>query len=59
MLECMFKRARHTLFHSMIASEMLCLRLSFVGEGHKGNYITNNAKLSFLARTRNIFVGAV
>ena len=43
----------------MIASEMLCLRLSFVGEGHKGDYITNNAKLSFLAGTRNLFVGAV
>ena len=31
MLECLFKRALHTLFHSMMASEMLCLRLSFIG----------------------------
>ena len=43
----------------MIASEMLCLRLSFVGEGHKGDYITNNAKLLFLAGTRNLVSGSV
>ena len=41
----------------MIASEMLRPRLTFVGEEHKGDYITNNAKLSFLARTRNLVVG--
>ena len=43
----------------MIASEMLRPRLTFVGEGHKRNCITNNAKLSFLAGIRNLFVGAV
>ena len=36
MLECAFKRTWHTLFHSMIASEMLRPRLTFVGEEHKG-----------------------
>ena len=45
------------LFIQCCASEMLCLRLSFVGEGHKRDYITNNAKLSFLAGTRNLVVG--
>ena len=43
----------------MMASEMLCLRLSFVGEGHKGYYITNNARLSFLARTRSLMLWSV
>ena len=45
------------LFIQCCASAMLRPRLTFVGEEHKGDYITNNAKLSFLAGTRNLVVG--
>ena len=41
----------------MMASEILCLRLSFVGEEHKWDYIANNAKLLFLAGTMNLICG--